>query len=554
MTEASYRLARERLHRSYVALAIARFLSKPDMLKVLKRGGFYAKGVRLERLPREELADWIAEAFEKQPEFGAGIVERLDRSTADLKAELSATVPARFVEAIGPLDRIIENGSLAGPLWALATDPRPEAGRVLERLVRKVKRQADKFLREAEERERALSKVEPLLQGLAQVKRLEDEVMKIADRADREISRSEKKVRELREKREDQARRIAVLEEERAQLRREKAGLEKEMERLSQKLVRLSTSRPQLRDSERRIHELTKNVARLEHELGQASRLREKLGGMRGRLDEAERRSRELVAALAEAEERAEKDRFTYEAVVSDLRSEVARLRARLTKEQERRPAVHRARSYREQRVGIFLDVSNLYRSGLDYYRRQIDYPRLTQTVLNGRVQAAAIAYNVESAWGDKRSFFDMLRGLGYDVRTKDLVVRADGSRKGDWDVGIAADIIERLDRLDVVALGSGDGDFLPVVRKAKERGVPVEVYAFPNTAAALKEEADYFPIDDSMLQEEISRFARPRGARGREDLIQDVARELGQCPAFLRRLSPPELERLLEGLGSRKA
>ena len=133
---------------------------------------------------------------------------------------------------------------------------------------------------------------------------------------------------------------------------------------------------------------------------------------------------------------------------------------------------------------------------------------RALDLILDRGDESAALAYNVETAWGDKKAFNEMLRGLGYEIRSKELVVRADGSRKGDWDVGIAADIIERLDKLDVVVLGSGDGDFLPIVRKAKERGLTVEVYAFPNTAVALKEEADYYPIDESLLQKERSRFA----------------------------------------------
>lgn len=549
----SYRLARERLSRSYLFLAIARFFSKPEMLEALKRGGFYMKGVRLESLTREELADWMAEAFENQPEFGSRVAARLDQATAELKSELAGASPSAFVKALGPLDQAIAERSLPGPVWALATDPRPESGLALERLIEKAKGRAKATLREMERQEQEWREADEPWQGLADAKRLEDEVIRIAEKADKEISRGEKKIRALREKREDQARQIALLQEERAQLRRDKTGLEEERDKLTQEIERLRHSRPQLRQAERRIHELTKEVARLEHDLAQARRVEEELRSLRARLGEAERKSRELSAALEEAQVRAEEDRFTYEAVTSDLRAEVARLRARWVKEQERRPASGRARSYREQRVGIFLDVSNLYRAGLDYYRRQIHYPRFTHSILNGRIQAAAIAYNVETAWGDKSAFFEMLRGLGYEIRTKDLVVRADGSRKGDWDVGIATDIVERLDRLDVVALGSGDGDFLPVVRKAKERGVAVEVYAFPNTAVALKEEAGYFPIDESLLQEEVSRFARPPGAKGRDELVQEISDLLGVRHGFLRRLSPPELEQLLASLRSRR-
>ena len=505
----SYRLARERLRLHHLAMILAKFYSKTELMRVLRRGGFYLKGTRLNGLALHELADFLAEGFLDQPDVGIRIAAHLDEATTDIKAEAMAVSPSRFTKSLGSVERALGHGKLHGALWVLATDERVEARRALDRLMAQLDRLAEKTLRVIERFESEFQGTwdEGDVPRIAEIDQRAAEAARRADRAEREANRRDKKLKALREKRQDQARQIASLDEERARLRKENAGLQGERQALARKLEKLQKSRPALKQFEQRNREAEKEMARVRHELDQARRF-------------LEQRHQARTARLEETE-------------------------------RERRQPQERARQYREQRVGIFLDVSNLYISGLEYYRRQIDYGRLTETALNGRVLATALAYNVDSAWGDKSAFYDVLRGIGYEIRTKELVVRADGSKKGDWDVGIAADVIERLDRLDVVVLGSGDGDFLPVVQKAKARGVAVEVYAFPNTAVVLKEEADYYPIDESLLKEEVSRFARPAGAMGKNDLLQAISEALGAPAGFLGKLSVAELERLLRSLKS---
>ncbi|MFQ5789060.1 MAG: NYN domain-containing protein [Acidobacteriota bacterium] len=556
MSRSSYRLAFERLKPQRIAPAIERFYSRTEMIQVLRRAGFYLKGVRLESLSRPELVAWMAEAFGEHPDFGEAVTARLDEATRTVKAELAGTTPSRFVKRLGRLEPAMADGRLAEAVWALATDPRGEAGKALRRLTARATRSAGKTLAKMEELEEILldagnEEAEPG-EAPGELQQQLSEAARRAEKAERKSARREKKVDSLRRKREEQARRIAALEEERAGLLKEKAGLERQNKRLVAKLGKPRHSPSQLRDAEQRIRQLEKEKGRLVHELEQAQRYGEEARSEKARREEIEQESLELSRALEKARDQASEERFTYEAVTQDLRAEVARLRARLTKERERRqPPAGRPRHYREQRVGIFLDISNLYLSALEYYRREIDYHRLTQTILNGRILAAAIAYNVETPWGNKKSFLEMLRGLGYETRTKDLVVRSDGSKKGDWDVGIAADIVERLGRLDVLALGSGDGDFLPVVQKARERGVSSEVYAFPNTASSLKEEADYYPIDESLLFEEVSRFARPRASMKKAEALEGIEKSLGVRMSFLGKLSIYELEKILRSLKS---
>ena len=82
-------------------------------------------------------------------------------------------------------------------------------------------------------------------------------------------------------------------------------------------------------------------------------------------------------------------------------------------------------------------------------------------------------------------------------------IQRADGSSKGDWDVGITLDMLEYAGRVDTVVLASGDGDYaLAVDKLVDELKVAVEVYGVPElTANRLIEAATRFvPIQGGLL------------------------------------------------------
>lgn len=55
---------------------------------------------------------------------------------------------------------------------------------------------------------------------------------------------------------------------------------------------------------------------------------------------------------------------------------------------------------------------------------------------------------------------------------------------EGNWDMGIAADMVRLMHTLDVVVLGSGDGDFVDIIEVLMERGIRVEVVAFKETTS----------------------------------------------------------------------
>jgi uncharacterized LabA/DUF88 family protein len=92
---------------------------------------------------------------------------------------------------------------------------------------------------------------------------------------------------------------------------------------------------------------------------------------------------------------------------------------------------------------------------------------------------------------------------MGFTVKLKPYIQRSDGSAKGDWDVGIAIDVLETAKDVDTVILLSGDGDFDLLLEKInKDYAVSTEVYGVPAlTANSLIEATNiYHAIDEDLL------------------------------------------------------
>ena len=150
---------------------------------------------------------------------------------------------------------------------------------------------------------------------------------------------------------------------------------------------------------------------------------------------------------------------------------------------------------YKEQRVGVFVDVQNLYYSARNIYKAKVNFKTLLKEAIKGRNLIRAIAYVIKADVKDEANFFDALKNFGYEVKAKDLQVFYGGAKKGDWDIGIAMDLIELASRLDAIVLVSGDGDFVPLVNHLKHAlGCYVEVMAFGKSSSQkLVEVADNF-------------------------------------------------------------
>ena len=147
------------------------------------------------------------------------------------------------------------------------------------------------------------------------------------------------------------------------------------------------------------------------------------------------------------------------------------------------------------QRVGIFVDVQNMYYSARNLFGKKVNFGAILKHAVGERHLVRAIAYVIKAEVEQEKSFFEALSNLGFEVRSKDLQTFLGGAKKGDWDVGLAMDILRIGSKLDVVVLVSGDGDYVDLVKYTKEAlGCRLEVMAFSDTTSSkLIEEAHQF-------------------------------------------------------------
>ena len=150
---------------------------------------------------------------------------------------------------------------------------------------------------------------------------------------------------------------------------------------------------------------------------------------------------------------------------------------------------------FREQRVGVFIDISNLYHSAMHQYNAKVNFNELLKLLVGNRTLVRAIAYAIESEVKGEEIFHRALENAGFEVKLKPLQIFPGGAKKGDWDIGMAMDMIELAPKLDVVVLVSGDGDFVDLVHHLKRAiGVKVEAAAFGKSASGkLRDAADSF-------------------------------------------------------------
>jgi uncharacterized LabA/DUF88 family protein len=149
----------------------------------------------------------------------------------------------------------------------------------------------------------------------------------------------------------------------------------------------------------------------------------------------------------------------------------------------------------KEQRVGVFVDVQNMYYSARNLYNAKVNFGQILKEAVNNRSLVRAIAYVIKADIKEEKNFFDALSKIGFEVRSKDLQTFVGGAKKGDWDIGMAMDMIELAPKLDTIVLVSGDGDFVDLLQHLKRAmGCRIEAMAFGKSCSGkLKEEADEF-------------------------------------------------------------
>lgn len=155
------------------------------------------------------------------------------------------------------------------------------------------------------------------------------------------------------------------------------------------------------------------------------------------------------------------------------------------------------------KKIAVFVDVQNIYYTTRQAYGRQFDYRKLWERINSQGKIVSATAYAIERNDDKQHRFQNALKQIGFSVKLKPYIQRSDGSTKGDWDVGIAIDIMDAAREVDTVVLLSGDGDFDLLLEKIKkDNNVQAVVYGVPAlTAGSLIDAASVFhPIDEDLL------------------------------------------------------
>lgn len=122
----------------------------------------------------------------------------------------------------------------------------------------------------------------------------------------------------------------------------------------------------------------------------------------------------------------------------------------------------------------LIVDVSNLYYCVKKQYGedKRLDYERFTASVMQSGVDLRkAIAYGAEMNEAAAK-FKTVLQRLGFETKYKQPKIYANEgkeTRKADWDVGMAMDVVRLAKDYDVIIFATADGDLAPCVDYIRE-------------------------------------------------------------------------------------
>ncbi|MFX1418136.1 MAG: NYN domain-containing protein [Promethearchaeota archaeon] len=148
------------------------------------------------------------------------------------------------------------------------------------------------------------------------------------------------------------------------------------------------------------------------------------------------------------------------------------------------------------EKIIIFLDNSNIFK-GFQKYDVKADYEKLKQIITHDRQLQGIFLYEgvIYPMSPEKKNWYEELRNRsGYVIKTSFDKIRSNWAIEKKVDINIAIDIISLAyeNAYDTAVLVSGDGDFVPVLRRLKKLGKTAELWAFKYSLAnALKEEVE---------------------------------------------------------------
>lgn len=480
-------------------LVITDSFSQEKLASFINKIGLDFPGMRISSIPKDDLSMALTEEAYQHPEIMDELISFLNRANQAEIDRIRMSSAQEIRRYIGNVERFYINNNVGNVLWALVCDDRRDVNNLIKGFRKEVIRFAERSREMYDAGQEEIGEktgLETILEEEVRsyVRHLEEDAkdnIKVLQRLRGENKRLVDEIEKLQE-------RIHELQKVNGRLINEKGMLKKENERL-----------------QRQIDDLKQEVLRLKQKLQTAPKAK-----LASELHQVERENKKLLYEL-------EKERLAAKGCsiekgqllerLNELQIMTYRLEEELGRERQRVADLEKAKQpqvttiplrdvipNKGRRLGIFVDGQNVYYSARLHYGKRVDYKKLISMLTRDRHLVKAVCYIIEQPDVEQEKFINMLMHSGYTVKTRSLIRRADGSMKANWDVGMAADIINAVDRnsLDIVVLVTCDGDFVDLVRLLKPKGIRVEVAGFPyNTAMELKNVADeFYPIEEDLM------------------------------------------------------
>jgi uncharacterized LabA/DUF88 family protein len=145
--------------------------------------------------------------------------------------------------------------------------------------------------------------------------------------------------------------------------------------------------------------------------------------------------------------------------------------------------------------VGIFGDHANLFRGVRDIAGNdaRVDYAAMRHFASGYGEVVVAKLYAPWSLRNGENQFFLSVKEKGYEIVREPLRLNSDGSYCGNLDALMAYDIGQCVDLMEVVIIASGDGDFVPLLRRLRQKDKLVVIIGVDDasTNGDLRIEAD---------------------------------------------------------------
>jgi len=164
------------------------------------------------------------------------------------------------------------------------------------------------------------------------------------------------------------------------------------------------------------------------------------------------------------------------------------------------------------KRVGVFIDVANLYYTLMKKFDgRKLDYEKYLEFLKSlGDIQHQ-IAYGSDMGDGSK-AFISYLQRLEFQTKYKPPKVIQNIQRRTNCHVDMTIDILEMLNRLDLVIIGSSNSSLEPLAAHIKRKGVIVVIFACRINRELRQAATKSIEITESMLEVRRDEVSKTEG------------------------------------------